>query len=256
MKKETITILAVVLICATILGVSYNFRKTGISIRNTGTASGSIQNSITVSGEGKVMSRPDIVRVQAGVSELRKTTKEAQIAANEKLAQILDILRENNIAEKNVQTTDLSFYPEYQWLEKTGQKLVGQRVRQTLNIKITDIDKKSERVTDILDALGSVDGLEMNSVNFDIEEKEALFTQARQQAFDKAEQKAKELAKLGGVVLLKPITISESSINYNPPMYRNFAKMEMASDAMGGGSELPSGELEVTANVNVVFGIE
>ncbi|NJP03746.1 hypothetical protein HC823_00470 [Candidatus Gracilibacteria bacterium] len=63
---------------------------------------------------------------------------------------------------------------------------------------------------------------------------------------------------MGGVTLLKPITISESSMNYQPPMLRNYAKMEMAmaDGADMGGSSLPSGELEVTATISVMYGIE
>lgn len=256
MKKETTTIISVIIVCLTIFGSAYFMSQRDVSIRNTGTVAGSVQNSITVSGEGKVMATPDIVQIQAGVSELRKTTKEAQEAANEKLNEILYVLSEHDVPKKDVQTNNLSFYPEYDYLKDNGRQLVGQRVRQTLNIKISDIDNDEERVTDILDALGRIDGLELNSVNFDIEEKEALFTKAREKAFDKAKQKAEELADLGSVNLLKPITISESSVNYYPPMVRNYAKMEMAMDGAGGGSSLPSGELEITANVSVVFGIE
>ncbi|MCF7812334.1 SIMPL domain-containing protein [Candidatus Gracilibacteria bacterium] len=256
MQKNISLVVSVAIICLTVLGVAYALSQTDIAIKNTGTVSGSVQNSISVSGEGKVMARPDIVRVNIGVSELGQTTKEAQDTANRKLNQILSILEEHDVSEKNIQTTNLSFSPEYEWQKDNGRELVGQRVRQTVNVKVEDINRDADRVTNILDALGTIDGIEMNSVQFDIEEKEVLFSEAREKAFEKAEQKAKELAKLGDVKLLKPITISESTINYHPPMLRNYAMAEMAADGMGGGSSLPSGELEVTANVSVVFGIE
>jgi len=255
MQKDLTTILSVGVVCLTILGISWNVRNTGISIQNTGTSSGSVQNSISVSGEGKVTATPDIVRINAGISEIAKTTKAAQESANQKLNTILDILKKHDVPSKNIQTNNLSIRPEYEWQKEGGQKLIGQRVSQTLTIKISDIDKDADKVTSILDALGEINGLELNSVNFDIEDKKAFFSEAREQAFEKAEQKAEEYAKFGNVTLLKPISISDASISYNPPMFRNYAKIEMASDG-GSESSLPAGELEVTATVNVLFGIK
>ncbi len=257
--QGALKIIGLLVICSTIV-VSVNMLKsTGIKIQNSGgaTESGALQNSISVSGEGKVMAKPDLVRISAGVSELGKTTKEAQEKANEKLNQIVQVLQENGVDKKYMQTEYLSFSPEYDWRGDDGRELIGQRARQTLTIEIHGIDKDEEKATNILDGLGNVNGLEMNSVNFDIEDKEAFFTQAREKAFEKAEQKAKELAKMGDVKLLKPITISEASMNYQPPMLRNYAKMEMAMDGMAtGGSSLPSGELEVTATISVTYGIQ
>ena len=257
--KEVLTVIGILAICGTVAFSMVMLKNTGIQIQNAGgvTESGALQNSISVSGEGRVMAKPDLVRISAGVSEIGKTTKEAQEKANKKLNQIISILEENGVAKKHLQTQRLSFYPEYDWHKDDGRELVGQRAEQTLSIQIHDIDKDEKKVTNILDALGNIDGLRVNSVNFDINDKEGFFSQAREKAFEKAEQKAKELARMGNVKLLKPITISESSMNYQPPMLRNYAKMEMVMDSrVSSGSSLPSGELEVTATISVVYGIK
>ncbi len=255
MKKDLTVVISVGVICLTILGISWNVRNTGISIRNTGSNSESIQNSISVSGEGKITATPDIVRINAGISEIAKTTKAAQEAANKKLNTILDILKKYDIPNKNIQTNNLSIRPEYEWKGDKGRQLIGQKVSQTLTIKISDIDKDSEKVGKIIDTLGAINGLELNSVNFDIEDKKEFFSKAREQAFEKAQQKAAEYAKFGKVTLLKPISISDASISYNPPVFSNYAKMDMmAENAVG--SSLPAGQLEITATVNVVFGIK
>ena len=254
-QQQWLMFAGIIFVCATVAFSVIRLENTGITIQNSGSTAGGIQNSISVSGEGKITAVPDIVNINAGVSELGDTTKEAQDKANEKLATIISILEENDVPERNAQTSNLSFYPEYDWKGDEGRKLIGQRVSQTLTIKIPEIDKNPGRVTDILDALGTINGLELNSVNFDIEDKKEFFSEAREQAFEKAYQKAKELAKFGDVELGKPITISESSVNYRPIPYQNFAKMEMVADGMGGGSALPAGELDVTASVNVLFEI-
>ena len=254
MQKELTNFIAVVLICGTIFGVGYNLKNTGISIKNTGTVGNMVQNSISVSGEGKVTATPDIVRIQAGVSVLGKTTKEAQEATNQKITKILEILKKNNISENNIQTANLTFSEEYDWSEKE-RKVIGQRVRQSLNIKIPEISENPKRITDILDEMGTIDGLELDSVTFDIEDKKELYTKARAEAFAKAQQKAEELANLSGVKLLKPITITESNDVYFPPVYQNYARADLATESAG-GSSVPAGELEITENLNIIFGIQ
>lgn len=257
MQKEITTITSVIIICLTIMGVAWKLGNTGISIQNTGTSSATVQNSISVSGEGKVLADPDTVQINAGISETAPTTKEAQESVNQKLNTILGILEKNDIPKKNIQTNRLLIYPEYEWTEQDGRTLIGQRVSQILTIKIAEINKNPEKATDIIDALGEINGLELNSVNFDIEEKEDLFSDAREEAFEKAKQKAKEYASLGEVTLLGPISISDATVHYDLPIFSNYARKEMDEAAgMGGGSSLPAGQLEVTANVNVVFGIK
>ncbi len=255
MKKEATMIVSVVVVCATIFGVTQNLKNTGISIKNTGTVGNAVQNSINVYGEGKVMATPDIVRIHAGVSETRDTTKEAQDATNQKISNILDILKKQGVPEKNIQTANLSFDEEYDWSENK-REVIGQRVRQTLEVKVPGIIKNPERVTNILDQLGTVDGLELNSVMFDIEDKKEFYTAARAKAYEKAEQKAQELAGLSDVKLLKPITISESNVSFIQPRYSNYAFAEKSMDDSVGGSALPSGELEITTKLDVIFGIK
>lgn len=255
-NQHWFTLAGVLLVCITIAFSVGQIQNTGITIRDTGSTAGSIQNSISVAGEGKITATPDIVRISSGVSELADSTKEAQQQANKKLERIIEILKNNDVTERNVQTSNLSFRPEYDWKGDDGRKLIGQRVSQTLTIEIPGIDTKPSRVTKILDSLGEIDGLELNSVNFDIEDKKELFSAAREEAFEKALQKAKELARFGDVKLGAPISISEGHVQYNPMPFRNFAAKEMLmADGIGGGSSLPSGELDVTATVNVVFGI-
>lgn len=255
MKKETTIIASVILICLTILGAAWSLKNTGISIQNTGSSSETIQNSISASGEGKVFASPDIVRINAGISNTAKTTKLAQENVNQKLNVILGVLEQNDIPKKDIKTNHLSIHPEYEWTERGGRQLVGQRASQNLTIKISDIDKTPERATQIIDALAEINGLELGSVDFDIEEKKELFSKAREEAFEKAKQKAAEYAELGDVTLLKPVNISDVTVQYNPPVFSNVARMDMAEKQALGGSSLSAGQLEVTAMVNVVFGI-
>jgi hypothetical protein len=94
-----------------------------------------ITNTLSVVGEGKSYVTPDTLVIQASVSELADTTKEAQDSANEKIEQIHKILQNVGIDKKNVKTDRLNINPEYDWRED-GRKLLGYRSQQTLTIEI------------------------------------------------------------------------------------------------------------------------
>ncbi len=256
MKKEIVIILATLIVCWTIFWVSLNIKNTGISIENKDKITETKdKRTVSVSWEWKVMSVPDIVRIKVWISELANTTKIAQENTNKKLEEVLAILKEYNIPENDIQTNNLSIKPEYEWLREWWKKIVWQRVKQDLNIKISDINTDKTKVVNILDSLWEINWIELNSIQFDIDDKKELFTKARAQAFEKAKQKATELAELWELQLLKPITISESSVNYYSPYSSqlNFAVFEEDNSWIWWDSSLPSWELEVIANINVVF---
>jgi uncharacterized protein YggE len=75
---------------------------------------------------------------------------------------------------------------------------------------------------------------------------------------EKAKQKAKELAKVWEVTLLKPISISENLNTYYPqPMMKNTYAMDMvASEEMWWGADISLWELEINLNINVVYWIK
>ncbi len=84
---------------------------------------------------------------------------------------------------------------------------------------------------------------------------------ARQKAFDDAQTKAQQLAKVGGVTLGRPVMITDNSAQYTPiPYYRNAmmnAKVAVgAADIATSSAPLSAGQSDVTVDINVVFEIK
>lgn len=254
-------VLAALIVCAAIVFAANRLQQTGIRIEDRGRpeagnkteAAAVPQRTITVTGEGRIVVEPDHVRITAGVSELAETTGKAQLQANQKLARVLDILKKNEISERNIQTSHLSFRPEYDWSDGE-RRLIGQRVEQSINISIPEIDVRPDRVAKILDAFGTIHQLEMHSVSFEVKNRKELVSRARVLAFEEARQKAEALAKLSELTVDKPLQINESEGNVQPvPYFRTTPQMQAAAE--GAPSVLPAGEMDVTVMVNVVFGV-
>ncbi len=236
--------------------------QTGIYIKNTGgvESDGKISNTISVSGDGKISAKPDMVQLNIGFQEKASTSKEALAKVNSKIDSALKILKDNGIPDSDIITSNLNVYTEYDY-SSSSRRIIGQQASETLEVKIKKIDEKATKAVKIIDELSAIDNLQMNGIYFDIEDKTELFSKAREMAFNKAEQKAQELAKLSKVKLSKPVSISDSTYDV-APVYRysnvtNFKTAAVALDsAAGGGSQISSGEMDITASLSILWGIE
>lgn len=210
--------------------------------------------TIAVQGTGKATATPDIASFSVTISEISETTREAQVKANEKVNTILAMVREAGVAKKDMRTTALEFFPEYRWRENE-QVLVGQRVRQTVHVTIRGIGEDGTILPSLIDRIGTVSGISIGSISFSKEDTSAEYAASRSLAMEKAIQKASEYARAADMILGKPISVSDySSADYQSGSRNVMAKaapaMMMESVAV---AELPSGELEITSTVSVVF---
>lgn len=206
---------------------------------------------ISVEGESTVKVAPDIVNFSIRVSEKAPTTAEAQQLANEKISSILKVLAEYSIEKKDITTSNLNFSTDYSWNEGK-QEFVAERVSQQVSVLMRDIDSFPK----LLDSLTSkLTGIELNSVNFDREDKAEYYKQARAQAIADAKSKAEAYAVASGLVLGDPISISEGSayISTNRISYNKVMMASAAPEADSVSSEVPSGELEISASISVVY---
>jgi len=248
-------IISSLLVCVTIIwAVHYyvsNLKNMVPANQSTGTT---LTHTIQVNGEGKVFGKPDIIRIQISVSELALTSKEAQKKMNEKTAMVMASLKTNQVVLKDIQTSELSLYTEYDWNSST-RTVKGQRATQRFTVTIRDINKDSNRSGKIIDDITVINGIELSSMQFDIDDKTELFKSARELAYKKANQKALDLAKLSGLKLSKPLIIKDY---VTEPVYGPFQNSIMAKDQSSNVSSsiIPTGELEIVVQLDITFGLE
>ncbi|MDD4083264.1 MAG: SIMPL domain-containing protein, partial [Sphaerochaetaceae bacterium] len=208
---------------------------------------------ITVSGEGVVTVDPDVVNFSIRISEIAPTTGEAQIMANKKIAKVFEILDAFDIDSKDIKTTNLSFNTEYNWVDGK-QEFEGERATQSINVKMKTIEKFDELVTTIGQ---NITGLSFNSVNFDKDDKSEGYSEARMKALKDAKEKAEIYAQTAGMILKTPLQISEGS--FNTSSYRSMvAPTAMLMESKSAESSIPltqapSGQIEISVSINVVY---
>lgn len=206
---------------------------------------------ITVSGEGKVTGKPDLALITLGVSTLRPSVAEARDAAATALTGIIDSMKANGVADDDIQTSQLSIYPEYDYSGNT-QRLTGFRVTNTVTAKLRDIDNTSKVVDDAVTNGG--DETTIQGISFTIDNPESLAAQAREAAVADAKKRAETLAAASGVKVGNPINISESG-GAVPIPYAERAGAAADSQATP-NTPIEPGELDVIIYVNVTWEIE
>lgn len=224
-------------------------------------------NTITLSGHGEVSAVPDIANVYFTIRKEAKTVKEAQdaVALIEKPA--LDFLKSNGVAEKDIQASNASFYPKYEYMYDTkimapcteygcpprpGKSVIsGYESSESITVKVRNTDD----VGKIMQGLGELGVSDLSGPNFSIDDEDALQAQARKEAIDDARVKAKVLAEDLGVRLGRIANFSESG-NYPMPYYAKDAMMESsAGNTASAPAVIPAGENTISSDVTITYEI-
>ncbi len=209
--------------------------------------------TIHVTGSGSVTGEPDIATLNLGVSVEKETVAEAREEAASAMTALIDSLKTNDIAEKDINTENFSIYPQYDYSEGK-RELRGYRVNNTVRAKVRELDTLSDVIDDAAEAGG--DNIVVNSIQFMIDDTTEFQEQARSLAVKDAAAKAQTLADASGVTLGKPVTITENTYFENPPIPYAVAEAAFADDSARSSTPIVPGELTVTVNITVVYEIE
>ncbi|KKT28862.1 hypothetical protein A3G55_02005 [Candidatus Giovannonibacteria bacterium RIFCSPLOWO2_12_FULL_44_25] len=203
--------------------------------------------SISVSGEGKILIKPDIAIVNVGVLKEGTDLLAVQRSAAEVMNRLSDTLKKKGVLDKDTKTTSYSISPRYDY--KDGeQKFRGYEIFQNLEVKIRELSKVGE----ILSGAAQAGANQIGSLSFSVDDPKKAKEEARALAITDAKTKAATLSKNLNVGLGKILGYSESEGGIPMPI---FAKAE--SFGMGGPGipPTPEGENEIHVNVNLTYEI-
>ena len=209
-------------------------------------------SGVSVQGTGTVKVAPDTVRLNASITFVGATNSAASKAVSTSAAAFRTALKNKKIATKDIQSTNLTIFPEYTWTQEKGQELKGYRANQSFTVLIRDETNAGAIIDDVVEAAG--DNIQVTGVTPIVLEIDDAQDAAREKAVAKAKKKALAYAKLLDFELGKILWVSESSSAYNPPIYA-MAKAGVSADAAP-PTEIDLGEQDVTVTVDVRWAIK
>jgi uncharacterized protein YggE len=202
------------------------------------------ETTIVLNGHGEVAHEPDIAHINVGVSVDAETASAAMSQQAAKMTGVFNAVKASGVAERDMQTSNLSLNPNYSYPEKLPPKLIGYKASNQLTIRVRDLKNLGKT----LDAVVKGGGNTISGLSFDIEKPEALQNQARIAAIKDAADKAELYAKAVGYRVKRIVTVSEAG-GYEPPRPVPMARMAQAAPA----TPIAAGEVSINANVNVTF---
>ena len=226
------------------------------------------QNTITVSGRGEVLAKPDIATFSFSVTEEGKTVAEAQKKATNKINQAVDLTKKGGVNEKDIKTLGYNIYPKYEYYNQPqpricyesycppqpvkDPKIIGYEVSQTIEVKV----RKIEDSGDLLSTVGSIGVTNISGLSFSIDDEEKVKQEAQEKAIKEAKDKADKLAKQLGVSIVRVSNFSESG---NYPIYYGRggafdAKVVNVAESAP-SPQIPSGENQIISNVTITYEI-
>ncbi len=206
--------------------------------------------TITLSGHGETRAAPDMAFVTSGVMSQGATAADALAANTQTMNNLFAALKAAGIAEKDIQTSNFSVQPRYDFGNgTTPPKLVGYEVSNAVTVTV----RKLADLGPLLDRLVSAGSNQIQGIGFDVSEPDAALDAARQLAAADATRKAKVYAAAMGVDLGKVISISEGGGQQpQPPLLR---AGPMMADAASAPVPVAAGEQSLSVDVTVTWEI-
>ena len=199
-------------------------------------------NRISTSGTGMVSLPPDMAIISFGVERTAKSARDALDDSNQSVARILDALKENGVADKDIQTSGFRIQPRY-FYPKAGTEnnprapeIIGYVVSNNLSVRLRDLTRTGEFL-DLVVTLGSNIAGNIRFLNQDTE---AVLKEARSKAVKNAIAKARTLTEAAGVELGDILSISENNQTdtiRSPKMLHARAVQEDAGNVPVAGGE-------------------
>lgn len=214
-----------------------------------------VQNTVTVTGNGSVMTRPDRATVYFSVVSEHRDPKETRRMNEETARGVVSAVREMGIEESKIQLQALRLQPLREFDPQTRQYIEkGYAAVRQLKVELANIDQLPDLVSTVVDQGAN----RLDRVFYDIKDEDSYKDQALVKAVTRARNKAEIMAENLGVEVGSVLEIEEMNMSDPFPVLRSEPRATVVtakSEGASGQDAFSAGEIEVQAAVRVVFRI-
>lgn len=202
-------------------------------------------HTITTRGTGKIKTTPDMATINIGVSTKAASASDALSRNNSETKTLIDKLKGGGVAEKDIQTSDISVSPHY----NTGGRPDGYEVTNTVNATLRDLGKAGQVIDSAAQAVG--DDVRIQGISFGVADDTAARAKARADAVRQARAQADQIASAAKVSVGTVRTISEVSQDSPMPYYSG----ARAATAFDSSVPISTGQVDIGVSVDVTYDI-
>ncbi len=209
---------------------------------------------LTISADGHSTRTPDLAVFNAGVTTQAKTAAAALSDNAERMNAVIAALKAAGIADRDIQTSNLSVNPVYSQPRPdengnvSGEPAIsGYQATNQVEVRQRKIGNYGKTI----DTLVSAGANQVSGPSFQLDNADAASDEARIDAMKKARARAELYAKAAGLSVRRILTINEGG-GYAPQPMVMYARAD-AMMAKAAPSPVSAGELQIGANVTVTF---
>ena len=199
---------------------------------------------LSLQAEGEAKATPDMASITLGVTTQAPSAAEAMRQNAGKMNAILVALRGQGLAEKDIQTSNLSLGPQYVYAQNQPPKLTGYQASNDVTVTVRDL----ARLGPVIDAVSNAGANQIYGVSFGLQDPQGAEDQARRAAIKALTAKAELYAQATGYHLARLVSLSEGG---GEPQIQPRPVFAMAKAAAA--TPVEPGELNVRIEVSGVY---
>lgn len=207
--------------------------------------------TLNLAETSEIKSAPDVAYITFGVQTEAKTADEALRANAQSANAVFAALKQQGIAEKNIQTSNLNLHPVYNYPSNSSGDstpvLRGYQVSNQVSVRVDNV----ARLGPVIDAVVKSGVNQINSVSFGLSDPSTAEDQARREATKTLQARAELYAQSLGLKVKRIVVLSETAAFAAPApiAYRKAALQAASADA----TPIAGGEVSTSITLNAVF---
>ena len=202
--------------------------------------------TLNLSAYGETRIAPDMASINLGVNSEAPTAGAAMQANATQMIRIMAALKKAGIADKDVQTSNLSLSAQYDYVQNQPPKLRGYQASNQVTVIVHDLARLGAAV----DATVAAGANQVNGISFGLSDPTAAENAARETAVKALAAKASLYAGATGYRIARLVSLSEGG-GYSPGPPQPL--MAMARMAKSDTTSVAPGELNVRIEINGVY---
>jgi hypothetical protein len=200
--------------------------------------------TLSLSAYGEARVAPDMASITLGVETQAPTAVEAMRANAAKMAAVVAALKKAGLADRDLQTSNLSLAPQYVYEQNQPPRLNGYQASNQLNVTVTDLAK----LGGVVDAVVNAGATNVGQISFGLSNPVSAENTARIAAVKALQDKASLYANAAGYRIGRLVNLSEGG-GYAPPPRTPIPMMAKAESA----TPIEVGDLKVRIDITGLF---
>jgi uncharacterized protein len=202
---------------------------------------------LDVTATGEVTRVPDVAVISAGVVSRAATATGALQDASARMQRVLGALKRAGVADRDIQTSNVSLNPEYRYPQNQAPQLTGYTASNSVTVRFREIGRSGT----VLDALVGQGANQISGPNLLVDKPDAALDEARAKAIAVGRARADLYARSLGLRVARVVVVSENS-SETPPM----PMVRMAASADAAQTRIEPGEQKLQVTLMMTFELQ